>query len=93
MKCKNKEIIESSIKSIDPKFTIGCYDAALEKLNAKELQKILANISEEQTDIDVKIGNKSYVVEISTVDFEKDFSFLSKESYINLYGNERYSED
>jgi hypothetical protein len=68
---------------------IGCWDEIMELLSKKELNKILANI-EYQEDTDVSIKRKKYVVEIDTIENEIDFSVLTKEEYINRYGDERY---
>lgn len=85
-----KERIESHLASKE--LTLGCYDQTLEKLSEEELQKVLEN-AEYQTDTDVKIKNKPYVVEIDIVDSEVDFSVLTKFEYISRYGNERYEDD
>lgn len=68
---------------------IGCWNGVMELLNEKELDKVLANIKFDK-DTDVKIDKKDYVVEIDTVDKEVDFSILTKEEYIDRYGDERY---
>ena len=52
----------------------------------------LAVVDEEHTDVKVSINRKPYVVEIATVDNEKDFSVLSKAEYINRYGSEFFED-
>ena len=51
---------------------------------------MLDNIFEEATDIIVKVRNKVYVVELTTVDEEKDFNLLTKAEYISRYGSEKF---
>lgn len=72
--------------------TIGCYDKLLDSLTKKELDKVLGSI-EFQNDTDVSIKRKKYVVEIDVVENEVDFSVLTKEEFINRYGNERWDND
>lgn len=83
----NKETIQASLQD---KYTIGCYDNDIEKLSKKELKKVLDNIFEEATDIIVQVRNKVYVVELNTVDSEKDFNLLTKAEYISRYGDEKF---
>lgn len=85
-----KERIEAHLANKE--LTLGCYDKVLEKLPEEELQKVLEN-AEYQTDTDVTIKNKPYVVEIDIVDSEVDFSVLTKSEYISRYGDERYEDD
>lgn len=83
----NKETIQECLQG---KYTIGCYDNDIERLSKKELKKVLDNIFEEATDIIVKVRNKVYVVELTTVDEEKDFNLLTKAEYISRYGSEKF---
>lgn len=73
--------------------SIGCYDNTIEKLDAANLHKVLYHIDEEYTDVDVKINDKDFVVEIATVGSEKDLQVLSKMEYINRYGYSRYQDN
>lgn len=68
---------------------IGCYNDSINALSKNELKKVLYNI-EFQSDTDVSINRKKYVVEIDIVDAEVDFNLLSKQEFINRYGDERY---
>ena len=86
-----KTQIEKVTNKLD--LTIGCYHSMLESLTQKELNKVLANI-EGQADTDVTIKKKAYVVEIDIVDNEEiDFNVLTKEEFINRYGDERYDRE
>ena len=85
----NKKQIETKAEEIGLK--LGCWDNQMELLSKKELSKVLENI-EYQNDTDVSIKRKAYVVEIDIIDNEVDFSVLTKQEYINRYGNERYEE-
>lgn len=91
MSNKNYEIIKKKIEDLG--LTIGCYDPLVEKLNKENLNKILSSIEEEYTDVDIKINEKDYVVEIATVDNEKDLQILSRSEYIRRYGSSRYDEE
>ena len=86
-KISNKETIQASLQG---KYTIGCYDNDIEMLSKKELKKVLDNIFEDATDIIVQVRSKVYVVELSTVDDEKDFNLLTKAEYISRYGSEKF---
>ena len=68
-------------------FELGCYDNALEKLSPYYQTKVLSSSYECWTDVKVKIDGRPYVVEISTVDTEKDFTLISANEYKNRYGN------
>ncbi len=83
----NKIKIKNVANSLDLK--IGCYDNKLDLLSKTQLKKVTDNI-EFQSDTDVTINRKKYVVEIDIIDNEVDFSVLTKAEYIDRYGNERY---
>lgn len=82
----NKDIIEDKVKKLG--YKIGCYDDNIDKISKKELKKILDALEEEYTDIRIKVRKKEFVVEIATVDNEKDFNMKTLEEYIYLYGDE-----
>ena len=88
----NRDMIETRLKEIDSNYVIGCYDSLIDKLSKEELNNILESMGEEYTDIDVMLRGKLHVVEISTVDNEKDFNVLTKEEYIVRYGDERWAD-
>ena len=56
-------------------FEVGCINRDLESLTKVALDKVKQNLDEEYTDVFVTIRGKLYVVEISTVDNEKDIIF------------------
>lgn len=79
----NKEIIVSKIKSEG--YTLGIYDNILDKLNKQNLKKVLDNIKY-VSDTKVFINRKPYIVEISEVDSEIDFSIITLDEYESRYG-------
>ena len=79
----NKEIIVSKIKSEG--YTLGIYDNMLDKLNKQNLKKVLDNIKY-VSDTKVFINRKPYIVEISEVDSEIDFSIITLVEYESRYG-------
>lgn len=86
----NMKVVETKVQELGCK--LGVYHPLMERLSKKALGEVLDCIGEESTDVDVKINRKLYVVEINTVDNEKDFKVLSKEEYINRYGSERWED-
>ena len=83
-----KETIKNNLS--DNGLELGCWDEKLELLNDKDLKQVMDNMMWEQ-DTDVTINKKLYVVEISIVDAEVDFSVLTQEEYIDRYGDERWN--
>lgn len=79
----NKEIIINKIKSEG--YTLGIYDNTLDKLNKQNLKKVLDNIKY-VSDTKVFINRKPYIVEISEVDSEIDFSIITLVEYESRYG-------
>jgi hypothetical protein len=79
----NKEIIINKIKSEG--YTLGIYDNMLDKLNKQNLKKVLDNIKY-VSDTKVFINRKPYIVEISEVDSEIDFSIITLDEYESRYG-------
>lgn len=88
----NRTILDKAIKEVDVRYEIGCYSEGMEKISKAELKKVLDVIDLEYTDVDIKIRKKKYVVEIATVDNEKDFILMTREEYIDRYGDERYQD-
>ena len=69
---------------------IGCYDKAMEELKYMALKKVLdIGIMNDHADIEVNINKKKHIVEVSTVDNEKDFTVYTKEEYIENYGDNK----
>lgn len=71
---------------------IGCYDKRINDLTAANLKKVIDALSYgSDTDVDVCINRKRYVVEIQRDGLDEvDFYIMTKTEYINRYGNERY---
>lgn len=81
---RNKKIILKKVKELG--FELGCWDNDMEKLSLKELKKVTDNATEDYTDVHVQVRGKHYIVEICTVDGEKDFQILSRAEYEDRYG-------
>lgn len=90
MKKTNKQRLVEKLDKVG--CVLGCWDNKIELLTDYSLRKVLAVVDEEYTDVKVSINRKPYVVEIATVDNEKDFSVLSKAEYINRYGSEFFED-
>lgn len=85
----NKAKVEKQAKELG--YTIGIYNDKIDLMTTKELNKVLENM-EFQADTDVSIKRKKHVVEIDIVDNEVDLKVLTKNEYIDRYGNERYED-
>lgn len=90
MRKTNKQKLVERIEKLG--CTLGCWNEKMELLSDYSLRKIYAVLDEEHTDVKVCINRKHYVVEIATVDNEKDFNVLTKAEYIDRYGNEFYED-
>lgn len=86
----NRDKIESKINKLG--YKIGVYHDRIDRLSSKELKKVLDAVEEDYTDVDVKVRGKDFVVEVATVDSEKDIMILSKPEYIRRYGDERWDD-
>lgn len=73
-------------------YSLSIYDHAIDKLNTKMINKITNSFMGDSTDIDVTLNRKPYVVEMFVVDNEVDITMLTKEQYIDRYGNERWED-
>lgn len=80
----NKETIEVKIKSLG--YSMGCYDNDINKLNESEVKNILNNLDQDYTDIKVTLNKSVYIIELATVDNEKDLNMLSLIEYNDRYG-------
>lgn len=87
----NKQIINYYLKSLN--LTPGIYDKRIDTIAKSGLDIILQHLKHAPTDVDIRINNKPFVLEISNVDTEIDIKLLTKEEYISRYGNERWNED
>lgn len=82
----NKNAVLNEVERLG--YELGCYHTNIDLLGKTQLKKVLAGLKEEATDVKVKFLKKDYVVEIFTVDNEKDLNWLSAEEYLRLYGEE-----
>lgn len=90
MKTSNRDLVVKRVEELG--FTLGCYTSNIDKVSKKELNKVIKALDEDYTDINIQIRGKKYVVEICTVDREKDLILLSQEEYIDRYGCEEEEE-
>lgn len=79
------EMIKNEIKKKG--FEVGCLNRDLNSFTNVALNKVKQNIDEEYTDVFITIRGKLYVVEISTVDNEKDINVYNGSEYFSKYGN------
>lgn len=72
---------------LEDNYIIGCYDGVIDTFSKRSVNRIIeyANMLE-HTDINITSNGIKYVVEISTVDGEKDFKVKTMNQYKNLYG-------
>ena len=71
-------------------FVIGCYDKKIEELKYMALKKVIDEaLMNEHTDVNVKIKGKAHIVEVSTIDNEKDFTVYTMEEYAEKYGDNK----
>lgn len=87
---KNQELIKNELSKLG--YVIGIYSPLMENLTQRGLSDVMTMMKEEYTDVDVRINRKHYVVEICTVDNEKDFNILSKSEYKARYGSSRWED-
>jgi|GEM_PF-3669406 len=84
-----RNYIESKLKQENEELQIGCYDKIIDTFSKRSVNRIIENaIDLEHTDIAVTNKGTRYIVEISTVDNEKDFKVKTASEYKNLYGRE-----
>lgn len=82
---RNKEIIVSKIEALG--YELGCYNDGVERISKKELAKVLEALEQEHTDIIISIRKKQYVVEVATVDNEKDLNIRTLDDYVSEFGD------
>lgn len=91
---KNTTLIKQKLSELSEKigytYTLGCYNLQIEKLSEKELNKVLDKINNDWTDVHVIIDKNKYIVEIKTVDDEKDIDILTLAEYNLRYKNREY---
>ena len=62
----------------------------MEELKYMALKKVLdIGIMNDHADIEVNIKKKKHIVEVSTIDNEKDFTVYTEEEYTEKYGNNK----
>ena len=84
-----KNVKERIVKRVEELgCVLGCYDKSLDKvLTTPALKKVLVNLEQEYTDLFLNIKKELYVVEIATVDNEKDIKLFKAVDYFSQYGN------
>lgn len=87
MAVKVKDSIEQKLEELG--FEIGCYCNRIDSLitTKKLLNKVLDNLDQEHTDVFITVRGNLYVIEISTVDNEKDINLYTGVAYFSKYGN------
>lgn len=85
MNKKNREKIEKAVTALG--YEIGCYSKEMDILSQVALKKVLAQLEGDYSDVYVNINRKLHIVEIATVDNEKDFTVRSAIEYFSNYGN------
>lgn len=80
----NKELVEKRVAELG--YKIGCWDKDVENLSRYSLNKVLRYLDEEYTDVLVDFNKEKYIIEIATVDDEKDLCMISKKDYEKKYG-------
>lgn len=86
----NKEILEAAVKK--EAMNLGCWDKGMELLNRNNLNKVIKGFKYGSCDIAVCINRRRFVVEVSHVDNEVDFSLISAQEYKAKYGR-AYDEE
>lgn len=81
----NVSMLIDSIKGLN--YEVGIIDSELNSLTKKAIKEIIDNIDEEYTDLFITIRKKLYVIEIATVDNEKDIFYYKAYDYFRKYGN------
>lgn len=83
-KMSNKDTIRKAIGDLE----IGCYDHEMDLLNEANLKKVIDGIAYGgNTDVNVCINRKRYIVEIyrEGIEPEIDFCVMTKKEYEELY--------
>lgn len=83
-----KDNVKALKKAIDGLgYKVGIVDKDLNKLDRKAFKEILSSLEEDYTDVFITMNNELYVVEIATVDNEKDVMYYEGYQYFKKYGN------
>lgn len=87
----NREYITHKLSKDN--YIIGCYDDRMDTLAKVTINRILESASYyDYTDVLVTSKGKKYIVEITTVDNERDFIIITPKEYENKYGR-KYGEE
>ena len=90
-KISNKEYITQKF-SVEG-YVIGCYDKLIDTLSKRTINRIVDSaLSYDWTDLLITSKGKKYIVEISTVDREKDLQISTPKEYEQTYGR-KYGEE
>ena len=81
----NKETLKQELAKLG--YEMGCYNKDLEQLTKANLKKVIAELNEESTDIELINKKVMYIVTIDTVDNEKDITIKSVSAYENQFGD------
>lgn len=84
-----REIIDETIEKLG--YEIGCWDEKMERIPKDELDnvlKVLEGNYYDYTDVKVMVDGEYHIVEIATVDNEKDFTLVNIYDYIRQYGGD-----
>ena len=84
IKISNKDQVNNKVKKLG--YQLGNYNKDIDKLSKKDINNIINNIEYAPTDIKVK--NNNYIVEVEKWGNEIDLYLISKNEYIQKYGNE-----
>lgn len=77
-----KEILGKEVQKKNLK--LGCYSPEMENVNKKYHRSIIDNIGYGY-DVPVRIGRKTFIVEMPVVANEQDFVLIPRDEYINSY--------
>jgi len=86
----NEDVLRKMVEAEG--LTYGSCDDRINKLNRKNLNKIINEFFGDSGDTDVFLNRKLFVVETTVVDDEVDFGMISQAEYISRYGDERWEE-
>lgn len=81
---QNQEVIKS--KLIELGYKVGCMNN-LDMIPKSKLNTVIESLDYEYTDLFLTNRSKLLVVEISTVDNEKDITVMDATEYFSQYGN------
>lgn len=82
----NKKLITEELTKAG--YILGCYSNSMELLKEAQVKRVVKKALEIETgDITVFINKVKHILEVSTVDNEKDFNLITYTEYKNIYGN------